>query len=146
MIKIKTILCPLDYSKGSLAALDYALHFALRETAKLCIMHVVDVRHIEGYTPLESNLPYPDSEAIARMKKELGERVPYEVRGKVSVESIVTVGIPVVEIINVAKEKGVDVIVMGTHGRTGIAHMIVGSVAENVVRRSLCPVLTVREP
>ncbi|HHT9155858.1 MAG TPA: universal stress protein, partial [Candidatus Tripitaka sp. YC43] len=62
----------------------------------------------------------------------------------VDVETIVSMGIPAIEIINAAKEKGVDLIVMGTHGRTGIAHVVIGSVAENVVRKSPCPVLTVR--
>ncbi|MEK7368220.1 MAG: universal stress protein [Planctomycetota bacterium] len=144
MIKIKTILCPIDYSKGSLAALDYALHFALREAARLYLMHVIDVRYLEGYTPLE--VVSPDSETINRIKEELGERVPGDVRKKIRVETIVTVGIPVLEIVNTAKEKEVDVIIMGTHGRTGIAHVIMGSVAENVVRRAHCPVLTVRQP
>lgn len=144
MVKIKVILCPIDYSKGSLVALDYAMHFALRESAKLCLMHVVDVRHLEGYAPLE--VSRPDSETIGRIKEELGERVPGDVKGKIDVETVVSVGIPVVEIINTAKDKGADVIIMGTHGRTGIAHVIMGSVAENVVRRSPCPVLTVRQP
>lgn len=144
MIKIKTVLCPIDYSKGSLAALEYALHFALKEAASLYLMHVIDVRYLEGYTPLE--VARPDSETINRINEELGERVPGDVRKKIRVETIVTVGIPVLEIVNTAKEKGVDVIIMGTHGRTGIAHVIMGSVAENVVRRAHCPVLTVRQP
>ncbi|MFQ5956605.1 MAG: universal stress protein [Candidatus Brocadiales bacterium] len=144
MINIKVILCPIDYSKGSLVALDYAVHFAQREAAKLCLIHVVDVRYLEGYAPLE--VANPDSETISRMKAELKEHVPEEVRKKGDVETMVTVGIPVIEIINAAKEKGADVIIMGTHGRTGIAHVIMGSVAENVVRRSSCPVLTVRQP
>lgn len=144
MIKIKTVLCPIDYSKGSLAALDYAIHFALKESARLCLLHVIDIRYLEGYAPLE--VANPDSETINRLKKELNEYVPADVREKVDVEGFVTVGIPVLEIINIAKEKKADVIVMGTHGRTGIAHAIMGSVAENVVRRSPCPVLTVRQP
>ena len=78
MVKIKTILCPIDYSKGSLAALDYALHFALKEAARLYLMHVIDVRYLEGYTPLE--VVSPDSETINRIKEELGERVPGDVR------------------------------------------------------------------
>ena len=142
MIKIKTILCPIDYSEGSLAALNYALHFALKEPARLCIMHVIDVRYLEGYTPLE--VADPDSETISRMKGELVKSVPEDLREKVDLEAVVAVGIPVIEIIDAAKEKAADVVVMGTHGRTGIAHVIMGSVAENVVRRSPCPVLTVR--
>ncbi len=144
MIKIKTVLCPIDYSKGSLAALEYAIHFALKESAGLCLLHVIDIRYLEGYTPLE--VANPDSETINRLKEELNEYVPADVREKVDVEGFVTVGIPVLEIINIAKEKKADVVVMGTHGRTGIAHTIMGSVAENVVRRSPCPVLTVRHP
>ncbi len=144
MIKIKTILCPIDYSEGSLAALNYALHFALKEPARLCIMHVIDVRYLEGYTPLE--VADPDSETISRMKGELVKSVPEDVREKVNLEAVVAVGIPVIEIIDAVKEKAADVVVMGTHGRTGIAHVIMGSVAENVVRRSPCPVLTVRHP
>lgn len=143
MIKMKTILCPIDYSKGSLTALDYAMHIALRETAKLYLIHVIDIRYLEGYAPLE--VADPDSETINRVKKELNEHVPEDVRKKIDVESIVTVGIPVLEIVNATKEKEVDVIVMGTHGRTGIAHVIMGSVAENVVRRAPCAVLTVRQ-
>ncbi len=143
MIKMKTILCPIDYSKGSLTALDYAVHIALRETAKLYLIHVIDIRYLEGYAPLE--VADPDSETINRVKKELNEHVPEDVRKKIDVESIVTVGIPVLEIVNATKEKEVDVIVMGTHGRTGIAHVIMGSVAENVVRRAPCAVLTVRQ-
>ncbi|MCB7128287.1 MAG: universal stress protein [Candidatus Brocadiales bacterium] len=144
MIKMKTILCPIDYSKGSLTALDYAVHIALRETAKLYLIHVIDIRYLEGYAPLE--VANPDSETINRLKKELDEHVPEDARKKIDVESIVTVGIPVLEIVNATKEKEVDVIVMGTHGRTGIAHVIMGSVAENVVRRAPCAVLTVRQP
>ncbi len=144
MINIKTILCPIDYSEGSLAALNYALHFALKEPARLCIMHVIDVRYLEGYTPLE--VADPDSETISRMKSELVKSVPEDLREKVDLEAVVAVGIPVIEIIDAVKEKAADVVVMGTHGRTGIAHVIMGSVAENVVRRSPCPVLTVRHP
>ena len=143
MIKIETILCPIDYSEGSLEALNYALHFALREPARLCIMHVIDVRYLESYTPLE--VANPDSETVSRMKDELVGRVPENLRAKVNLEAVVAVGIPVIEIIDTAKEKAADVIVMGTHGRTGLAHVIMGSVAENVVRRSPCPVLTVRQ-
>ena len=65
---------------------------------------------------------------------------------RVAVEAIVVVGKPIEEILKVAKEKKIDLIVMGTHGRTGIPHVVIGSVAENVVRKASCPVLTVRHP
>jgi nucleotide-binding universal stress UspA family protein len=143
MIGIKKILCPIDYSESSLEALKYAIHFALRDSGKLYLMHVIDIRSLEQYAPFQAAIK-PESEMITQMREELWAKVPEEVRKKVEMEAIVTVGIPLVEILLAAKEKGVDMIVMGTHGRTGLAHVIMGSVAENVVRRAPCPVLTVR--
>ncbi|MDO8137295.1 MAG: universal stress protein [Candidatus Brocadiales bacterium] len=143
MIGIKKILCPIDYSECSLEALKYATHFALRDSGKLYLMHVIDIRSLEQYAPFQVAIK-PESEMITQIREDLWAKVPEEVRKKVEMEAIVTVGIPLVEILLAAKEKGVDMIVMGTHGRTGLAHVIMGSVAENVVRRAPCPVLTVR--
>ncbi|MEK7821464.1 MAG: universal stress protein, partial [Planctomycetota bacterium] len=80
-----------------------------------------------------------------RLEEKLRESIPGEVRGDIQVETVVTMGIPAEEILKAARDEDVDVIVMGTHGRTGIAHTVMGSVAENVVRRASCPVLTVRQ-
>ncbi|HHT9135325.1 MAG: hypothetical protein A3C38_06435 [Planctomycetes bacterium RIFCSPHIGHO2_02_FULL_50_42] len=144
MIKFKKILCPVDYSDCSAKALRYAAGLALKDSAKLYLMHVIDKRVYDYGGPVYEAQLSPDAEVIEHLKEKLGESVPKEIRGDIDVETIVTVGVPAQEIVNAADDKEVDVIVMGTHGRTGIAHVVMGSVAENVVRKALCPVLTVR--
>jgi nucleotide-binding universal stress UspA family protein len=72
--------------------------------------------------------------------------VSREIKNVLRVEEITRIGVPFLEIIKVAKEKEVDLIVMGTHGRTGLAHVLIGSVAEKVVHHAHCPVLTVKHP
>ncbi len=144
-VEIKKILCPVDYSVCSSEAVKYAAHIAGEEGAKVYLMHVIDIRGFGHESPLDLEMPKPTAEVVERMKKELSENLLQERGGKkVEVETIVVVGKPVVEILNTAKEQGIDMIVMGTHGRTGIPHVVVGSVAENVVRKAPCPVLTVR--
>ena len=68
--------------------------------------------------------------------------VPEEIQN--IVEPIILFGVPFVEIIKTAKDKNIDLIVIGTHGRTGLAHMLIGSVAEKIVRKAPCPVLTIK--
>jgi universal stress protein A len=145
MINFKRILCPIDYSECSARALRYAAGMALKDSSRLYLMHVVDKRVFDYGGPVYEAAPAPDAETIARLEEKLKESIPREVRGDIQVETLVTMGLPVEEILKAAMDKEVDVIVMGTHGRTGIAHTIMGSVAENVVRRAPCPVLTVRQ-
>ena len=147
MVNIKKILCPVDYSVSSSEAMKYAAHIAGEEGAKVYLLHVIDVRSYGHESPLDIEMPKPSSENLERIKKELVEDLFQEKGGKgVDVEGMVVMGKPVEEILKVAKEQEMDLIVMGTHGRTGIPHVIVGSVAENVVRKAPCPVLTVRHP
>ncbi|MFQ5956607.1 MAG: universal stress protein [Candidatus Brocadiales bacterium] len=145
MITFKKILCPIDYSDCSARALRYAAGLALRDSARLYLMHVIDKRIYDYGGPIYEAQPSPDEETIAHLKERLTESVPKEISGDIDVETIVTVGVPAQEIVNVANDKGVDIIVIGTHGRTGIAHVVMGSVAENVVRKAVCPVLTVHQ-
>lgn len=142
----KKILCPVDYSVCSNEALKQAVSLAQREKAKLYLMHVVDIRMYGHEAPLSFEMPRPTEETLKKVEEDLAKNILKEAREKIEVETIVTMGIPAVEIVNTAKEKGVDLIVMGTHGRTGIAHVVIGSVAENVVRKAPCPVLTVKHP
>ncbi|HHT9118195.1 MAG TPA: universal stress protein, partial [Candidatus Hypogeohydataceae bacterium YC38] len=114
----KKILCPIDYSECSAKALRYAAGLALKDSSKLYLMHVIDKRVYEYEEPMYEALPRPDE---AHLKEKLTESIPKEIRSDINVETVVTVGIPANEIIKAAKEKEVDVIVMGTHGRTGIA-------------------------
>jgi nucleotide-binding universal stress UspA family protein len=144
-MQIKTILFPTDFSQGARAAMDYAISLAQDYKAKLILLYVIqDISIAEWYIP--SSISAADlvedmqKSATKEMDKWAGEAA---VKVK-DVERAVVRGVPFVEIIKTAKEKNADMIVIGTHGRTGIDHMLFGSTAEKVVRKSSCPVLTVR--
>ena len=144
-MQIKTVLFPTDFSNGARAAMDYALSLAKDYNARLVLLYVIqDISIAEWYIP--SSISATD--LVEDMQKSAGkemEKWGAEAAAKVKdVEKMVVRGVPFVEIIRTAKEKKADMIVIGTHGRTGIDHMLFGSTAEKVVRKSPCPVLTVR--
>jgi nucleotide-binding universal stress UspA family protein len=144
-MQIKTILFPTDFSQGARAAMDHAVSLARDYDAKLILLYVIqDISIAEWYIP--SSLSVTD--LVEDMQKSAWKEMDKwaaEVSAKVkTVEKTVVRGVPFVEIIRTAKEKGADLLVIGTHGRTGIDHMLFGSTAEKVVRKAPCPVLTVR--
>lgn len=144
-MQIKTILFPTDFSHGARAAMDHAVSLARDYHAKLLLLYVIqDISIAEWYIP--SSLSVTD--LVEDMQKSAWKEMDKwaaEVSATVKeVEKMVVRGVPFVEIIRTAKEKQADLIVIGTHGRTGIDHMLFGSTAEKVVRKSPCPVLTVR--
>lgn len=144
-MQIKTILFPTDFSQGARAAMDYALSLAQDYKAKLILLYVIqDISIAEWYIP--SSISAAD--LVADMQKSAEQEMVKwgaEAAQKTqNIERLVKRGVPFVEIIGTAKERGADLIVIGTHGRTGIDHMLFGSTAEKVVRKSPCPVLTVR--
>ena len=145
MISLKKVLCPIDHSDCSKEALKYAVSLAMKDEAKLLLLHVIDIRSFsEGLDAMSK--PLPDEETLEQLRVKLLDCIPEEIRDDMDVEAIVTQGIPFAEIISVAKEKEIDMIVIGSHGRTGISHMMLGSVSEKVIRKAPCPVLTVRQP
>ena len=144
-MQIKTILFPTDFSNGARAAMDHAISLARDYQAKLILLYVIqDISIAEWYIP--SSLSVAD--LVEDMQKSAWQEMDKwiaEVSAKVKdVEKMVVRGVPFVEIIKTAKDKNADLIVIGTHGRTGIDHMLFGSTAEKVVRKASCPVLTVR--
>ena len=146
MINIKNVLCPIDYSVYSEKALQYAIEFAVKYGAKLYLLHVLDIRIYDINDPELYNVTVVDKETIGKLSDRLLKCVNEETKGRIAVEAVVVQGVPFAEIIHAAKERKIDLIVLGTHGRTGISHAIMGSVAEKVVRKAPCPVLTVRHP
>ncbi|TVM03574.1 MAG: universal stress protein [Candidatus Brocadia sp. WS118] len=146
MISIKNILCPIDYSVYSEMALKYAIEFAEKYRAKLYLMHVLDIRVYDINDPDLYNVNIVDAETIAKLRERLLRCVTEDTKGRIPVEAIIIQGVPFAEIIKTSKEHKIDLIVIGTHGRTGISHAIMGSVAEKVVRKAPCPVLTIRHP
>ena len=146
-MEIKTILFPTDFSQGARAAMDHAISLAKDYHAKLILLYVIqDISIAEWYIP--SSLSAADlvedmQKSASNEMEKWGAEVSQSVK---DVEKLVVRGVPFVEIIRTAKEKRADLIVIGTHGRTGIDHMLFGSTAEKVVRKAACPVLTVRIP
>ncbi|MDR4508258.1 MAG: universal stress protein [Candidatus Brocadiaceae bacterium] len=145
MIILKKILCPVDHSECSYFALKYAISLALKDEAKLYLMHVIDTRIYD--TEIYPFSPYKPSETdLSKTHENLIKSLPEGTTDVLKVETIVINGIPFQEIIKTATEINADLIVIGTHGRTGIPHIMMGSVAEKVVRGAPCPVLTARTP
>ncbi|WP_347274218.1 BCCT family transporter [Candidatus Kuenenia sp.] len=140
----KNILCPVDYSIYSEKALNYAIEIAGKYGSKLYLIHVLDARIHGVNESVLYRFNIGDESTIKELNDRLLRCVKEDVRSKMPVESIVVQGVPFVEIVKAAREYAIDLIVMGTHGRTGISHAIMGSVAETVVRKAHCPVFTVR--
>lgn len=146
-MQIKAILFATDFSEGSKNALPYAVDLAKRYEAKLILMHVIyDVARSTGwYIPhISVEEVYNDLEKSA--KSELEKTYVEEMRGYKDIERVVMKGIPYEEITRFAETNKIDMIVLATHGRTGIDRLLFGSTAEQVVRYAPCPVLSVRLP
>jgi nucleotide-binding universal stress UspA family protein len=144
-MQIKTILFPTDFSNGARAAVDHVVSLAQDYHARLILLYVIqDISIAEWYIPSALSV----ADLVEDMQKSAWQEMEKwgaEVSLKVKeVEKMVVRGVPFVEIIRTARGKKVDLIVIGTHGRTGIDHMLFGSTAEKVVRKAPCPVLTVR--
>lgn len=138
------ICCPVDFSQTSRAALEEAADLARRYAARLTVLHVFEPA--AGATG-EMQAPMPELiEATAQEleRKLAGWKLEAERLGAPAVEQAVISGVPGREIPAFASEGGYDLVVMGTHGRTGLRHLVVGSVAERVVREAHCPVLVIR--
>ena len=137
----KRILCPIDFSAHSDAALAYASTLAHQAGGKLLLVYVDDsqVPYDAGFA---GYVPPPDE--TEQLEKQLSQTRP--TIQSVECEHHLLFGHPADAIVEFAKAHQIDLIVMGTHGRTGVARLLMGSVAESVVRRAECPVLTLRQP
>jgi nucleotide-binding universal stress UspA family protein len=146
MITLKKIVVTTDLSNHSIAALEYASTFSLLYGASLYLLHVEDLSPPPMY-----GVHLPDFEAEGFRKRTVEEAmhdlekfIELNVSPDLRVTPVARVGRPVDEIIRFASEEGADLIVMATHGWTGLKHVLLGSVAEKVVRMSPVPVLTVK--
>lgn len=146
-MQIRTILVPTDFSEYADYALTWARQMAADSHAKIILFHVA--------VPI-SPLAFPDSvylpelqrveaEMLADAEKRMAECVKKQGGSTVVMETRVVVGQPVSEICQVAGREQADLIIMGSHGRTGLAHLLLGSVAERVMRQASCPVLVARK-
>jgi len=143
MIEFGKILFPTDFSESAENAARYAVSIAQKYGSRLYVVHVVEPFTYTTEFGLDYSAQYREMEATAR--RLLDDFVASLQKNLLHVEGVLLSGEPFVEIIRYAKREQVDLIIMGTHGRTGIEHILLGSVAEKVVRKSPCPVLTVKK-
>lgn len=147
MLPVRRILFPTDFSEHAEHAWSYALTFAQEFGAEVYLLHVVTPppRLAEAYSvnfDPQKMVQAFIAEANAAMDQQVEAA---KARGLIFHREVL-VGVDFREIIDYAKKQDIDLIVMGTHGRTGLAHALLGSVAEKVVRKAPCPVLTVKHP
>jgi universal stress protein A len=141
--EFKTIICPVDFSEASYHALEYASRLAQIDGGTLILIHVLhnpsdEFFHPEGYV-------IGWDQAKARARAALEEAQVKRLANYPKTELIVDIGDPHELILNLARDRKADLIIVATHGRTGLSHMVLGSVAEKVIRHAPCPVFVVRQ-
>ena len=143
-LRFRTVLWPTDFSPLAQAALPYAVGLAAEHGGELVILHVLP--SLASYAGAEmpalawKQLQDQNAAAEAALRRREAEQAAPHLR----ITTDLVEGVPVEEILHAARRHRCELIVIATHGRTGLAHVLMGSVAENVVRRAPCPVLTVR--
>jgi nucleotide-binding universal stress UspA family protein len=143
--KLELILVPTDFSGLSCEAFSWATLLAKEFKAKIVIVHVISEKAAVEMTakpgnPWERVLECEDNAMIESFQSCLQT----DIAQTIETQTLVEVGPAAEKIIEAAEEKGADLIVMATHGRTGLSHALMGSVAEKVVRQAYCPVFTIR--
>ena len=155
-MKLNRVLTATDFSNQSGFALEWAAYLAQCMKADLVLIHVISEEEgkiIEEVIGEGAVVQIPRGirqNVVEERQKKMAEQyemaVSREIKADLKVEKIIRIGVPFLEIIRTAKEKDVDLIVLGTHGRSGLSHVLIGSVAEKVVHHAHCGVLTVKHP
>lgn len=143
-MRLKKILLPTDLSASSISAFKYAKSLAEKYNATIYVLHILENIPILAIHALDLTLERLEENLLENAKKQLEKIVKENLKTKNKVQTFIRKGIVADEIIKFADEKKVDLIVMGTHGRTGIEYTLLGSIAEKIVRKAKCPVLTVK--
>ncbi len=147
MVTIKKILVPVDFSEYSKLALRYAVDFAKHFKAKLYLIYVVEpIIYPADFSMGQVTFPSAELDLNERARDELTNLAKTEIGNSLDYEIIIKTGKPFAEINETASEVDADLIIIATHGHTGVEHLLFGSTAEKVVRKAPCPVLTLREP
>lgn len=144
-VTIRKILLPIDFSEPSKSALAYAVPFAKHFGAELLLIYVVEpALYPADFSFGQVAIPDVERELRQRGNEELKELVETYVRGTVPARIKVATGKPFLEIIKTARDEKMDMIIIASHGHTGVEHLLFGSTAEKVVRKAACPVLVLR--
>jgi universal stress protein A len=140
----KKILCPIDFSEFTDQVLEYAVSITKKYDSELHLIHIIP--NLNYFTPYESFFT-PENLIVVEKNMEVEVNKDFDRVMKtidIPVIKVIKTGAAFVEIVNYAKSESIDLIIIGTHGRTGLEHILIGSVAERVIRKAPCPVLTVR--
>jgi len=144
---IKKVLVPIDFSDYSKSALRYAVNFAKSFNAEILLIYVVEpIIYPPDFSMGQIAMPTIITDWDNRAKEELDKLAKNEITNNGNVKTIIKTGKPFAEIIETAKEEDIDLIIIATHGHSGVEYILFGSTAEKVVRKAPCPVLTLREP
>jgi len=151
MLRLQRILVPVDFSYTSARALDVGIELAEALGAEVVVLHVWEPPRFASSSMMFIPAELSEEDIIERIHTEVQMRAVDFVGGTehsrdVSIQTRVESGIAYTTIVDIAKHESIDLIVMGTHGRSGLTHFFIGSVAERVVRYADCPVLTIRAP
>lgn len=144
MYIIKNILVATDFSDFSTAAIEYASSLALLYGARIHLVHVIEPGPIVGVHNVELNTSGLMTELEANTQEQMRKFVYWKLKNNTNLEQVILQGEPHREIVRYAQEHEIDLIVIASHGRTGLAHILMGSVAERIVRLSPIPVLAVK--
>lgn len=146
MLAITNVLVATDFSDASDAALAFGKGIADAFSSSIHLIHVLEDLSANAWTTevYVAAMPGVHEELERQARERLGQALTADEQARYRARAVLRVGSPFVEIIKYARDEHIDLIVLGTHGRGAIAHMLLGSVAERVVRKSPCPVLTVR--
>jgi len=145
MYDVKKILFPVDFSSNSYQVADHVISFARKFDAHIYLIHVLEcLVPLQGFYIPHISVETLEEDLKKAADKKMEEFIHKKMQDSRAITSQVIIGIPHVEILKMAQEQGIDMIIMGTHGWTGLEHVIFGSVAGKVVRKAPCPVLTVR--
>jgi nucleotide-binding universal stress UspA family protein len=144
-IRLQRILVPVDFSDASKNALKYAVALAKQFQATLLLLHVVEFNFV-GSDLGAVELSQLEAEMQDNAEKQLATWAHQETSGWVSAEPLVSSGRPYSVIVETAQEQNMDLIIIATHGHSSLAHVLLGSTVERVVRYAPCPVLVVRQP
>ncbi len=137
----KKILCPVDFSDTSMNAANNAINFSMEIKAEITFIHIIDIQALQNIGDLSGG-GINDINLLIEEEKPVLSKLKDECDKKgVKVKTVLTHGEPVSVILETIKEGGHDLIIMGTHGKSGLTRLVLGSIAENVVRKSDIPVL-----
>lgn len=144
-VSLKKILVPQDFSDYSLHAMKYAVTLAQLFKSDLIVLHIVEpIVYPADFSFGQVSIPAMEEEIRKHSEEQLNELVEKEIPEGMKSTAIIRIGKPFIEIVEVAKSENADLIVISSHGRTGMDHVLFGSTADKVVRKAPCPVLTIR--